>query len=94
MFPGNCSDNSGQLPGRYPDDSSDATRRLPGRCWNTARMNPSNCPALAAAFPPDNRRIAGGNNGLNLVRGWCLTKMNGFQIQKDARDSVRLNASK
>ena len=47
-------------------------------------MNLGNCPALAAAFPPDNRRIAGASAGLIQIRGWCLTKMNGFQLQEAA----------
>jgi len=58
------------LSGSCPDDSSDATRRLPGRCWDTARMNPGNCPAFAAAFPPDNRRIAGGQSAAITALIW------------------------
>src|SRR6266542_719226 len=29
-----------------------------------------------------------------LIRGWCLTKLNGFRFLKAARDDVRLNVHK
>ena len=31
---------------------------------------------------------------LSLIRGWCLTKMTAFTLQKAATDSVRLNVSR
>jgi len=97
-LPGHCRDGSrlllGHRAGYCPDDSLDVARRLTGRCRNIARMNLGNCPALAAAFPPDNRRIAGVRGSLIQIRGWCLTKMNGFPFQKAATNHVRLNVSK
>jgi len=29
-----------------------------------------------------------------LIRGWCLTKLNGFRFLKAARDDLRLNVHK
>jgi len=57
-------------------------------------MNTGTNGGLANGHPSDNRRIAGASAGLIQIRGWCLTKMNGFQFQKAARDFVRLNVSK
>ena len=49
----------------------------------------------------DVRRRVGGHcaditrlAALFLIRGWCLTKLNGFQFQKAARNHVRLNVPK
>ena len=40
--------------------------------------------------PPVNRRL----QRPYLIRGWCLTKLNGFRFLKAAREDVRLNVHK
>jgi len=57
-------------------------------------MNSGNNGGIAVGQPPDNRRIAGASAGLIQIRGWCLTKMNGFPFQKAATNYVRLNVTK
>jgi hypothetical protein len=67
---------------------------FPGNCSDTARQLPGKHPN---ASPDATRVVARTLRGVRpyfLIRGWCLTKMKGFQFQKAAKIPVRLNVSK
>jgi len=79
------------LGGHCAGYCSDGFLQLPGCCWETARLMLGGCRAIARRFgsigagqPAEIRR----KRHLILIRGWCLTKMNGFPIP-ESRDNFR-----
>ena len=96
-IPGQCTDGALTLGGYCPEVARESRRHC-------REITPDISPGAVSPVRGHRvgvRRIFSGNcadiarlAALFLIRGWCLTKMNGFQFQKAARNHVRLNVSK
>jgi len=68
-------------------NSSDEKRQVPTKCQEWMRRKVTNALSLLVAW------FLVAFFTTDFGRGWCLTKMNGFQLQKAAKNDVRLNVS-
>ena len=83
----------GHRVGHRPDNCRTLFGPLPGHRTDMVWLRLRHFTATvrtAEGQPPVSRRL----QRPYLIRGWCLTKLNGFRFLKAARDAVRMNVHK